>query len=111
MDTKIKNKLGQLKRRKEKLELREKELITTLQINQGATARAKELREIAKELLARLDNLEFDEKKALVRALVSQVIVSGRGIQGGNGLRNVNITVIARLPEMEVMSDISNKLR
>jgi site-specific DNA recombinase len=111
LDTKIKNKLGQLKRRKEKLELREKELITTLQINQGATARAKELREIAKELLARLDNLEFDEKKALVRALVSQVIVSGRGIQGGNGLRNVNITVIARLPEMEVMSDISNKLR
>ena len=111
LDTKIKNKLGQLKRRKERLEQRERELTTSLQITQGATARARELKKVAKELLARLDNLEFDEKKALVRALVSQIIVSGRGIQGGNGLRNINITVIARLPEMDVMSDISSKLR
>lgn len=111
LDSKIKNKLGQLQRRKEKLEQREREITAALQVTQRATARIRDLRIMAQDLLSRLDSLKFEEKKALIRALVSQVIISGRGIQGGNGLRNVNVTVIARLPETEVMSDITKNLR
>lgn len=111
LDDKIKNKLGQLKRRKEKLEQRKKELARFLQASQGIIIKTDELHKLARNVLARLDDLEFDEKKFLIRALISQVIISGRGTQGGGRLKNLKVTVIARLPEPELISDISNKCR
>lgn len=47
----------------------------------------------------RLDELDFTRKKSLVRALVKQVIVLGRGVRGRDGLRFIKLTVLAKIPE------------
>ncbi|MCL6612375.1 MAG: recombinase family protein [Peptococcaceae bacterium] len=99
LDAKIKGKLADLKRRRERLEQRRKELLFLLNGTAGAEARVDELKILANEILDRIDELEFDEKKALVRALVASVLVSGRGRPGGRGLDKISITIVARLPE------------
>ncbi|GAF27395.1 site-specific recombinases, DNA invertase Pin homologs [Moorella thermoacetica Y72] len=99
LDAQTKNKLGELKRRKERLEQRQRELAAALQGIEGAAGKLAEFRALAQEVLAKLDELNFAEKKALVRALVTQVIVSGRVSPGKQGLNGVNVTVLARIPE------------
>ncbi len=111
LDGKIKGKLTDLKRRKERLEERKRELEAALQGARRHFAGMKDLRTLAREVLSRLDMLEFKEKKALVRALVSQVAVSGRGRPGGQGLRDVGVTILARLPEQEAGAFFSNVTR
>lgn len=111
LDGKTRGKLVDLKRRKERLEDRKRELEIFLQGSRRHVSGLEELRSLAKEVLSRLDTLEFQEKKALVRALVSQVVVSGRGKQGGHGLRDVGVTILARLPEQEVGSIFANVTR
>lgn len=99
LDARTKNKLGELKRRKERLEQRHKELAAALQGIEGAAGKLVEFRSLAQEVLAKLDELNFAEKKALVRALVAQVVISGRVSPGKHGLTGVNVTVLARIPE------------
>ncbi|MCL5058790.1 MAG: recombinase family protein [Actinobacteria bacterium] len=111
LDSKTKKKLTDLKSRKDRLETRLKEISLALQGTEGAAARVEDFRALAREVLARLDTLDFSEKKALVRSLVAQVSISGRGLQGGNGLRNVGITVVARVPEPDTVSVIRNNYR
>lgn len=100
LDARTKGKLADLKRRKERLEQRKKEIALALRGAAGAAARLEELKALAKEVLERIDELEFSEKKALVRSLVSQVVVSGRGKRGANGLVDIEITVVAKVPEV-----------
>jgi len=111
LDTNTKKKLADLKRRKERLENRIKELETVLNEAQRYMAEMDELRLISKQVLSKLDSLEFHDKKALVRVLVSQVIIKGRGRPGKNGLRDIQITIIAKLPEQIDSSIFSNILR
>lgn len=99
LDAITKNKLADLKRRKERLENRKKELETVLGEAQRHVAGLEELRLISKQILSRLSSLEFDDKKALVRTLVSQVIVAGRSRPGRNGLKGIQITIVAKIPE------------
>ncbi|MBE3572858.1 MAG: recombinase family protein [Moorella humiferrea] len=99
LDTQTKNKLGELKRRKERLEQRQKELMAALERIEGKAGKLEEFRLLAQEVLAKLDDLSFAEKKALVRALVAQVVISGRLSPGKHGLAGVNVTVLARIPE------------
>ncbi|NPV74729.1 MAG: recombinase family protein [Pelotomaculum sp.] len=99
LDARTKAKLADLKRRKERLEQRKKELLLAVRGASGAAARVDELRVLASEVLERMDELDFAEKKALVRALVAQVTVYGRGKRGGNGLEDIVVTVVARMPE------------
>lgn len=108
LDMKTKNKLADLKRRKERLEERKKELEAVLSGVQRHSSGLEELKSLAQIILSRLDMLEFKEKKALVRVLVSQVIVSGRGKPGGHGLRGIQVTILARLPEQEVNDTLSH---
>ncbi|MFZ5633202.1 MAG: recombinase family protein [Bacillota bacterium] len=111
LDGKTRGKLADLKKRKERLEDRKKELETVLQGARRHFSGLEELRTLARGVLSRLDMLEFKEKKALVRALVSQVAVSGRGRPGGQGLRDVGVTILARLPEQEVGTFFTNVIR
>ncbi|MGB9825490.1 MAG: recombinase family protein, partial [Desulfofundulus sp.] len=101
LDAKTKIKLEELKRRKIRLEQRRKEILAVLEGTEGTFSRIEELRILARNVLSKLDELEFEEKKALVRELVAQVIVAGRGKSGDNGLKDVSITVVARIPDSE----------
>lgn len=115
LDVKTKNKLVDLKRRKERLELRKKEIALALSGADGAAARVEELKALAKEVLEKIDELEFSEKKALVRSLVSQVVVSGRGKRGANGLTDIEITVVVKVPEaargLKTVQEVSGRER
>jgi len=108
LDVNIKNKLSDLKRRKERLENRKKELVTILNDTQKHIAGMEELRALSKQILSRLNSLDFNDKKALIRTLVSQIIVSGRGKPGRYGLRDLQITIVAKLPEQIDSSVFSN---
>lgn len=111
LDTATKNKLADLKRRKERLERRRKELETIINETLRYTSGLEDLRLLSTQILSKLDTFDFKEKKALIRTLVSQVIVAGRGRPGKNGLRNVQITIIAKLPEQIDSSVFSNIIR
>ena len=95
----IKGRLSELKRRQERLENRKEELILLQKQHQDSMERIEELREISKAILNSLDELDFSEKVSLVRTLIKQVIVLGRGVQGGDGLRFIKVTIIAKIPE------------
>jgi len=111
LDMNTKNKLADLKRRKERLEDRKKELEAVLNEAQRYISGLEELKLISKQILSRLNSLDFYDKKALVRALVSQVIISGRGRPGRNGLKDIQITIFAKFPEQVDSSVFSNIIR
>ncbi len=111
LDGKTRGRLADLKRRKERLEDRKRELEVLLKGSRRQVSGLEELKTLAGEVLSRLDTLEFQEKKALVRTLVSQVVVSGRGRPGRQGLRDVGVTILARLPEQEAGTIYSNVTR
>ncbi|WP_031517089.1 recombinase family protein [Desulfofalx alkaliphila] len=95
----IKEKLAELKRRQEKLENRKEELVLLQKQQQDSFERVAELKEISRAVLDKLDELDFSEKISLVRALIKQVVVSGRGVPGRNGLKFIKVTVLAKIPE------------
>jgi len=107
LDTKTKNKLAELKRRKERHEERKKELAAALLGVRRSSSGLEDLKALARTVLTRLDMLEFNERKSLVRALVGQVIIGGRGKQGGMGLRDIQVTIVARLPEQDFSNSLS----
>jgi len=111
LDTNTKNKLDDLRRRKERLENRKKELEAVLSEAQRYISGLEELKLISKQILSRLDNLGFIDKKALIRTLVAQVIVSGRGRPGRNSLKDVQITIVAKLLEQVDSSVFFNIIR
>lgn len=96
LDTNTKKRLADLKRRKESLEGRIKELETVLNEAQRYLVEMDESRLISKQVLSKLDSLEFQDKKALVRMLVSQVIIKGRSRPGRSSFKDIQITIIAR---------------
>ncbi|MDF9409489.1 MAG: Transposon gamma-delta resolvase [Pelotomaculum sp. PtaB.Bin013] len=109
LDTNTKNKLTDLKRRKERLENRKKELEAVLSEAYRYISGLEELRLISRQILSKLNSLDFSDKKALIRTLVSQVIIAGRGQPGRNGLKDTQVTIVAKLPEQidsSVFSDI-----
>lgn len=102
LDEKIKNRLGALKCRKERLENRKKELEHLLTEAKNATVEIEELQSLAARLLNRIDNLSFEEKRALTRAVVSQVIIAGRPKPGNaaKSMDGLTITVVLKADEI-----------
>ena len=94
--------LARFKMQKDKLGQRKKELAQVILDEEGRRMKIDEIRSLASETLDRLDDIGFAEKKAIVRALVAQVIISGRPAVGGQGYHGVSVTVIARIPEPKV---------
>jgi len=99
LDIKTKDKLADLNQRKERLENRKRELEAALHGVEKYCAGLKEIRVLAKGVLARLDMLEFEEKRALVRALVAQVAVAGRSRPDRKELHDIQVTISAKIPE------------
>jgi len=110
LDAKTKGKLADLKRRKERLEQRKRELLFVMRGAAGTAARIEELKGLAKEILGRIDELDSGDKKALVRSLVAQVVVSGKGKRGANGLADLNVTIAVRLPDPAESVDLLKRV-
>lgn len=79
LNAKTKKTLSDLKEREKRLLARKKEIETALSKSADARSRIWEIRKKAKEFLGRLDELTFEQKKQLVRTLVKQVMIAGRG--------------------------------
>ncbi len=94
----LKGRLAELKIRQERLEKRKEDLFLLQKQHRDSMERIEELREISKAILDSLDELVFSEKVSLVRTLIKQVLVFGRGVQGGDGLRFIKVTIIAKIP-------------
>lgn len=52
---------------------------------------------MALEVLGHLDDLDFRQKQAIVRSLVKQVMITGKG-------RDMTITVVSRIPGSATIS-------
>lgn len=95
LDAKTVNTLNDLKKRHRQLTDRKRELEAALRKSASAVAKIKELRKQVSEFLSQLDSLNFEQKKTLVRLLVKQVLISGRG-------DNLHITIHAGfVPEVD----------
>jgi site-specific DNA recombinase len=95
LDAKTRAKLADLKNRKERLLARKRELEAAARGAREAAARFDELRALAGEALGKLDEPSHEEKRALVRELVGQVMVSGSG-------RNFFATVYLKAPAADL---------
>ena len=104
LDARTRAKLAESKRRKERVERRTRELEAGLRSASTAAARFDGLRALAKDVLGRLDELSFEEKRALVRALVAQVTASGTQVRYGPRLAGVTVTVALNLAAGESRS-------
>ncbi|MCG9969664.1 recombinase family protein [Pelotomaculum terephthalicicum JT] len=111
LDVRTKAKLASLKGRQERLEKRKQELEVALREMEKYSAGLEETRALAEGVLAGLDKLKFEEKKALVRTLVARVAVSGRGRPGSKGLHDIQIIISAKLTEQEISSSFSGSTR
>ncbi|MBC7347954.1 MAG: recombinase family protein, partial [Clostridia bacterium] len=79
LDPKTARALAELKNREKQLAARKSEIEITLRQFALVEAKFKEVKRQAAEFLSRLDELSFEQKKTLVRTLVRQVTVTGRG--------------------------------
>lgn len=77
LDAGTKNKLYQLKQRKESLEKRIEEIKKEANLSISGND-IKKLKKLGKQVLENIDELEFEDKKRIVRSLVAQVNISGR---------------------------------
>lgn len=94
LDNKTRSKLNELKRKKDSLEKRKKEIEEILKTSVSRLYKIEDLKSIAKEYLSKLDELSFEEKQFLVRSVLTQVIVSGRGKKGVKDLGGVQLVLI-----------------
>lgn len=91
LNDKIKARLADMKRRKEQVEARLKTVEAGIVNARLDASKLGELRKLAEKTLARLDDLSTDEKRVLIRTLVKEVTVEGRG-------RTAAVTVILGIP-------------
>lgn len=92
LDMDIKARLADLKKQREKLLERRKELekaLTEVTINKE---KIKELRQIAEIILGRTELLSEDEKREIVRAIIKQIVVQKKE-------KNIYFTLYLNIPE------------
>lgn len=96
LDEKTAKLLHELKGREKHLLARKKEIEAVLRRSAAVETRAREIRRQAESFLSRLDSLSTEQKKALIRTLVKQVTVAGRG-------KSLKVTVYALFePEVAI---------
>lgn len=102
IDDGIKKRLLELKSRRERLLHRQNEILAKLNESKGINSRLDEIKELSQGILLGLHDLSMPEKKELTRSIVTRVMVAGRGSRGAsNRLKDIRVTVVARLPDME----------
>lgn len=94
LDEKTTATLSELKKRREHLEARKKEIRDALKKTPSSI---ESLKLMALQVLARLDDLDFEQKRAIVRSLVKQVIITGKG-------KDMAVTVVSRIPGSSIIS-------
>ncbi len=99
LDAETREKLAALKERKERLEARIAALEEDLRAAGGLTPSAGDLLALAARVLGQMDAFAFGEKRALVRALVREVVVSGRPKPGypPGSLDEVRVTIFLKV--------------
>lgn len=103
LDAKTKKTLTDLKEREKRLLARKKEIEMALNKSMDAKNRIWEIRKKAKEFLDRLDELTFEQKQQLIRTIVKQVTVTGRG-------EDMRVTIFAAFaPEVQVVTQSKTK--
>lgn len=101
LDDKTKARLADIKRSEERLKARQKEVERILAETNTVTNEMEEMQSRAVHLIKRIDQLGFEEKRALVRALLSQIIISGRPNRGTaqKSLEGVSIEIVVKAEE------------
>jgi site-specific DNA recombinase len=102
LDEKTKDRLADIRQSAERLKARKKELEHLLAAS-DEPAEINELHQRALFLLNKIDELAFEEKRALVRSLLSQITISGRPKKGTalKSLAGVIITIAVKNEEPE----------
>ncbi len=97
LDEETRQRLLTIKSREERLKKRKLELEQQLD-NAEKTMTEKELQRLAKQLLEGLDQLSFQEKNFLLRALIAQIMVKGRPEPGsaGRNLSSMLLTIVLK---------------
>jgi len=100
-DENTKNRLVDIKHNEERLKVRQKELEHMLAQTKEITDDMDDLQSRAFHLINRIDEITFEEKRALVRAVLSQIIISGRPNRGTalKSLEGVTIKIIVKAEE------------
>jgi site-specific DNA recombinase len=93
LDEKAKCRLVDIKRSEERLKARQEELEHLLAEANDDTIQTDELHDRVVCLLNRLDEIKFEEKRALIRALLSQITISGRPTDG------ITVTMVIKAEE------------
>jgi site-specific DNA recombinase len=113
LDENTKSKLSELNRRRTALSIRVDEINKSIKSFEMSQVSFNKLRAVSTELISDLDNFDFDQKQSLVRAVTSQVLVSGKARTGprvnGVTLEGVDISVV--LNAEEAVFNIGNILR
>ena len=97
LDEKTRTRLQTIKSREERLKKRKLELEQRLE-STGKTIAEKELHRLARQLLEGIDQLSFNDKSFLIRALISQIMVKGRPEPGSSGknLSGMLLTIVLK---------------
>jgi site-specific DNA recombinase len=98
LDARTRNMLAELRHRAERLNRRKKEIEAEIARGTGGGPDPVGLRLAAASLLAGIDAFAFEEKRELVRALVQQVVVTGRP-RAGDACGDLTVTVVPRTEE------------
>lgn len=105
LDAKTKKALTDLKEREKRLLARKKEIEAAVNKSKDAKNKIWEIRLKAKEFLDKLDDLTFEQKQQLIRTLVKQIVISGRG-------EDMRVTVFAAFaPEVQIVTQSNEKGR
>ncbi|NLK51371.1 MAG: recombinase family protein [Syntrophomonadaceae bacterium] len=99
LDTLTQEKLINLRKRKEALEQRKKELLNQTRLTGNNLSRREYYQQLSQEVLVALDTLDFAEKRAIVRALIIQIKVFSLIEQSQARDRELRIILIVRMPE------------
>lgn len=78
LDAETKEKLLRLKQRKDALERRIKEIKKEVKLTLLSKQEIKELQLLTREILKNIEDIDFEQKKRLVRSMISQIYVTGR---------------------------------
>lgn len=102
-DENTKSRLETLKRSEERLKARKRELESLL-AGDDVPTEMDELHKKALILLKEIDGIPFEEKRALIRAVLSQITISGRPKKGTalKSMDGVIITIVVKAEESQV---------
>lgn len=111
LDEQTKARLEDVKRSVERLVDRKGELEALLAGGEEPSTEMNELYERSASLLSRLDDLEFEDQRALIRAVVSEIIIAGRHQKGAaaKSMEGIAVSVYIKAEE-HCLTNVSRQI-